>query len=332
MDNFFEKKVIKEPFEKAKEKYGIFPTTTWDINYSDKLTQELKEEIGDGVTSFERNNSWNAGGGYKNDYWKSGRQKGLSCGKDFTRQGTGSLGYKSARKDCFTRQTEDESIYRGKITESIFSPQISQYILNIFAPKEKESIIFDPFAGGGTRAIMSIKNDYNYIGYELRQEEVDAVQQRLKNTNCEKAKIICGNSQNCDKIENNYADFLITCPPYYNLEMYEGGENDLSMCNTYEDFLKGIELVIKETYRILKENSLSCWVIGLHREKNGNLLSMHHDISYLHKKCGFNFKEEVILCHKNNGAIQRVGNFENGANLLIRTHEYLLVFKKGKIR
>ena len=316
-------------FIKAKDKYGIFPTTTWDISYSDKLTRDLKEAIGDGVfihsdqqrdssvgKDFTQTGSWKAGGDYKNEYWN-------------TRKNSGTLVSKSARKECFTKQTDDESCYRGKITESIFSPQIAQYIFSMFAPKS--GLCFDPFGGGGTRAIMASKNNLDYIGYEIRQEEVDAVNARMSINNVDNAKLICGDSTNCDKIENNSADFSITCPPYYNMEMYGGPEGDLSMMGTYKEFLEGMYKVACETYRILKEGSLATIVIGLHRDKNKNLLPMHHDFASVYRKAGFNFKEEIILCHKNNGALQRVGNFEKGSNLLIRTHEYLLVFKKGNI-
>lgn len=213
-DDFFKKKEVNI-FETAKEKYGVFPTTTWDINYSDKLTQELKEKIGDGVfihsdhqkdsscgKDFTRTGSWKAGGGYKNKYWNKK--------DDFTRQGTGTLGYKSARKDCFTKETDDESCYRDKITESIFSPQIAQYIFSMFAPKE--GLCFDPFGGGGTRAIMATMNGLDYKGVEIRQEEVDAINARLDYNNISNAELICSDSQNCSMIESNIADFSITCP------------------------------------------------------------------------------------------------------------------------
>lgn len=199
----------------------------------------------------------------------------------------------------------------------------------MFAPKE--GLCFDPFGGGGTRAIMATMNGLDYKGIEIRQEEVDAINARLAYNKILNAEIICSDSQNCNMIESNSADFSITCPPYYNMEMYNGGENDLSMKGTYEEFIEGMFNVAKETYRIMKNNTLVTVVIGLHRNKNKELLPMHHDFSSIYRKAGFNFKEEVILCHKNNGATQRVGNFEKGSNLLIRTHEYLLVFKKGNI-
>jgi DNA modification methylase len=296
--DFQEEDKATELFMRAKEKYGLFPVTVWDINYSDPLTRDLKKQIGDGETSF-------------------------------TREGTETLGYKSARKECFTKAADNESCYAGKITESIFSPQIAQYIFSMFAPKT--GLCFDPFGGGGTRAIIASKNGMSYLGNEIRQEEVDAVNIRLKNNRITNAKLICQDSQNCAGIESNIADFSITCPPYYDMEKYNGPDGDLSMFSTYEEFISGMKKVAKETFRIMKDNTYVTIVIGLHRDKNKNLLPMHHDFARIYREVGFNYKEEIILAHRNNGAIQRVGNFEKGSHILIRTHEYLLVFKKGMI-
>lgn len=112
------------------------------------------------------------------------------------------------------------------------------------------------------------------------------------------------------------------------MEKYKGGNGDLSMAKTYNDFLDMLQLVIRESFLILKPDALSVWVVGLHRDKTGELLALNHDIAQLHRWSGFTFKEEIVLAHKNNGAIQRVGNFEKGNRFLIRLHEYALVFRR----
>jgi len=192
--------------------------------------------------------------------------------------------------------------------------------------------IYDPFAGGGTRAIIAAKKGLKYIGVEVRKKEVLAIKERLKDNNvC--SQIIQGDSQKIEIIKDNTADFLITCPPYYDLETYRGGKADLSMAETYDDFLNGIKNVVVESKRILKNNSLSCWVVGLHRDKEGQLLSIPHDIVSIHKSLGFVHKEEVILNFDKNtaGAVRRAGNFEKGQKFLIRNHEYLEIFINKKI-
>jgi tRNA G10 N-methylase Trm11 len=280
---------LTDPFITAKEKYGIWPTTVWSLDYSDKIRLKLKSLIGDSLDD-------------------------------------------SARADCFTKKDDSTSYYRGKITVSIYNPVLAIYILNIYGPK-KGHVVYDPFAGGGTRAILCNKYDLKYLGIELRQEEIIAVNERLKANNAEKGvKIFQGDSTNVPFIKTSSADFLMTCPPYYNTEMYGGPDGDLSMCSNYPNFLSRINKCIKESRRILKPGALSCWTVGLTRGKNSDLplMALNHDIARLHRERGFELKEEIILLLKNTSSVRRVAMFDLGKRVLIRTHEYLLVFQNKK--
>ncbi len=297
----------EDTFKSAIKRYGIWPITVWDCDYTDKLMQKMKIEIGDGC-------QLRAGTGslvYQSKKHES-RQKGSGCNKDFTRTGSWNAG---GGLDWMGK----------KITESIFNPAVVVWILNLFA--SENDIVYDPFAGGGTRAIVTAKKGLEYIGVELRQEEVDAINERCK-YNEVNPKIICSDSKLVPQIESDLANFLVTCPPYYDMEKYDGGKNDISMAKSYKEFLLMLYESIKESFRILKSGSLSCWVVGLYRDKEGVLLPLHHDIARLHNRVGFKLKEEIVLNLRNTGAIQRVGNFEKGNRFLIRTHEYCLVFKK----
>lgn len=219
-----------------------------------------------------------------------------------------------------------DGTYGYQAGASLFDPAVAAWLLNCYAPKV--GLCFDPFAGGGMRAIMAAKRGLAYLGVELRQAECEAIRER-----CEKCRVTdfvhieCGDARDCSHIASDAsADFLLTCPPYWNLEQYRGGPADLSMCETYKDFLDALNRVVIETARILKPGAVSCWVVGLHRHKGGELIPMHHDVTRLHRAAGFRLKEEIVLSHKNNGAVQRVGNFDKGDRRLIRTHEYALVF------
>jgi len=284
-------------FKTAKERYGVWPLTVWDINFSDKLMQAMKKKIGD----------------------------------DSNRVANPKMGYGSRRNLNPLQRTGKNSCYGVKGTTfhiSVFNPVVAMYLLNCYAPKE--GICFDPFAGGGARAIVVASYGLDYVGCEVRQEEVDAVNRRVKN-NGKSSNVIIHHIDArlaTSVIPTDYADFLITCPPYWNLEMYDGGDGDLSMLDSYEDFCIELEKCVIETTKILKSGAVSCWVVGLHRDDKGNLLCLNHDVVAMHKRNGFRHKEEIVLSHKNNGAIRRVGAFDKGNRFLIRTHEYALVFVK----
>ena len=231
----------------------------------------------------------------------------------------------NSRKECFTRQATNKSVYAGKVTESIFDPGLACIILNCWAPKV--GMCFDPFAGGGTRGIIAAKYGLNYLGIDIRPEEVIAVRERFSSLGVSgTSRIELADARFCWFVPSRSADFLLTCPPYWNLERYGGPDGDLSMIDNYEEFLSALKLVISQTERILKPGSHSCWVVGMHRKPNGELVCMNHDVAAMHGHSGFTLKEEVVIARRNNGAIQRVGNFEKGNRFLVRTHEYLLTF------
>ena len=299
----------KDVFKTALERYGSWPVSFWELNYQDNFVKKMKELIGDS-------------GDVRKESWESGYKTSLENWNT---------------RDKLTRKKMAGSFSRGKEKKikhnvSIFNPELAIRCINLYAPPIGEpgprvGTCYDPFAGGGTRAIVAAKSGMDYVGVEIRLEEIVEIHRRAKNVNVN-VKIIEGDSQSVPELEDESADFLLTCPPYYNLEKYNGGKNDLSMAATYEDFLDMINRCVVESYRILKEGAYACWVIGLHRDKNGNLLPMHHDLAFLAVKAGFSFREEVILNLVQTGAMRRVGMFDKGNHLLIRVHEYLLVFKK----
>lgn len=311
---------LVDPFKTAIEKYGVWPTTVWECNYNDRLMKELKKLIGDlsdcpipdklrlNLSGNKTYSSMKGGKLYKNNISRINIQNKQSSGPN----------------SCYRNIVNGEG--KGKIHVSIFNPAVALWLLNMYAPKSGRC--YDPFAGGGTRGILSCKKGLFYEGVEIRLEEVEALSHRFKQNGIEDGqyKIYHKSSCNIPEIDSGSDDFLITCPPYFNLEMYGGGAEDLSMLPTYDDFLSKLELVISESYRILKPGSVSCWVVGLLRDNNGELLAMNHDVHNLHKKLGFKFKEEIILHLTSTGSIQRIGQFEKGNKFLIRTHEYALVF------
>jgi len=241
----------------------------------------------------------------------------------------------TAREDADTTggATYKTSLGSSKNTLSIFNPQILSDILQLYSPPDG-STVYDPFGGGGARAMAVAGAGYNYIGVELRKAEVDAVGARVANVETEfddptlhdRITLIEGSATD-PPVSNEVADMLITCPPYWNMEKYNGGPDDLSMAPTYRHFLLMLTKVVEQATRILKARALSIWVVGMHRNKFGGILPIHHDLTRIHLSQGYTLKEEVILHMKNTGSIQRIGTFLKGNQLLVRQHEYCLVFE-----
>jgi hypothetical protein len=289
--------------KRAIESFGAWPFTVWETDSPewDKTDRALRILIGD-----ERDGS--KGGGF--DTTLSPRGVAFRAAKRSSRHETvdGTFGFQHGA--------------------SVFSPALGSVILNMFGPTVAGSLVIDPFNGGATRPVLCASKGLRYVGTEIRQVEVDFARARLVTLGVDSsATVICDDGRNISRHASG-ADFCMTCPPYYSLERYKGGPNDLSMCSTYGEFCCGLSEVIASTGRALRPGSLSVWVSGLHRDSDGNLLAMHHALAGLHADHGFDLREEVIVYRRRSGAGTRVRNFFTGQGHLARTHEYVQVFRK----
>ncbi len=211
----------------------------------------------------------------------------------------------------------------SKYTTSIFNPHLAQMILSAYCPSK--AVIYDPFAGGGTRGFIANAMGHTYHGIEIRQEEVDRIEKQQKELS-RPFNIICGDARDYPK-EEDYYDFSYTCPPYYNLEVYSKLPNDLSAAKTYEDFLKMLYNCMLGVYKGLKRDALSIWVVGNFRDKKGELKPFNSHVMLMAKKAGFIIHDELVFWGASKCAAQRAGQFVANRKS-VRVHEYILIFKK----
>lgn len=209
-----------------------------------------------------------------------------------------------------------------KSAGSIFNPYLCKSLLRGYAPKTAN--IYDPFAGGGTRAIISTAMGHKYTGCEIRKEEVDNVNERGKTLGLDFTLL---HKDSRDFVDKEAFDFSLTCPPYYNMEQYHGGENDLSMAPTYERFMEDIDKVMENVYASLKPDSYCIWVVGNLRHNNTYLIDFRGDVVRSAGKAGFIFHDDIVIHSAAGNAVQRVGRFEANKKS-VRIHEYALIFKK----
>ena len=90
-----------------------------------------------------------------------------------------------------------------------------------FVPKGGK--ILDPFAGGSVRGIVAEEMGFHYDGIELSEEQVLANQKQSNKPNW----IIGDSDKEIFFLDRDY-DFIFTCPPYYDLEVYSDNKDDLS--------------------------------------------------------------------------------------------------------
>ena len=209
---------------------------------------------------------------------------------------------------------------------SIFDPVLCEVMYHWFV--RKGGSILDPFAGGSVRGIIANYLGYNYTGIELREEQVDAnIQQGIDIVPDNKPEWVCGDSnQVLDGIDRQF-DFVFSCPPYYDLEVYCDDLNDLSNMS-YNEFNEVYESIINKSCKLLRNNRFACFVVGNCRDKNGFLMDLVGNTVRAFEKAGLRLYNELILRNSYASASMRAkGNMKY--KKVVKVHQNVLVFCKG---
>src|SRR5258706_6142726 len=240
---------------------------------------------------------------------------------------TGETGHDGTRNE--TMRSDHDSIYTG--SHSVFPAPLAEWITLRYGGIPG-GLILDAFAGGPPRAIVAALMGYRYLGYEIRQEQIDENTRTLSRLGCmDSVSYICGDGTLLRGASDNSFDFGLTCPPYYDLEQYSDLPNDLSNLPDYETFDKAMLNCAKAHFRVMKPGSFTCIVVGDFR-RGGNkdeneLISFSSDTIINFKRSGFMFWQNVILSKNFASAAVRAGTSWSGKKLVPR-HEHLLGFRK----
>ena len=213
-------------------------------------------------------------------------------------------------------------------TTSVFDPVLCEIAYLWFSCKG--AVVLDPFAGGSVRGIVASKLGRNYFGNDLREEQVIE--------NRKQASEICsdpmpiwsiGDSQNIRKLQEGIeADFVFSCPPYADLEVYSDNPQDISTME-YEDFLRVYRKIISEACSMLKPNRFACFVVGEVRDKKGNYRNFVGDTIQAFIDAGLSYYNEMILVNSCGSLPLRAGKVFKASRKIGKRHQNVLVFVKG---
>lgn len=212
---------------------------------------------------------------------------------------------------------------------SIFDPVLCEVVYNWFGVNN--GVVFDPFAGGSVRGIVAEMVGQKYIGIDLSQRQVDANQ-----INADKLKVCpawyCDDSRNADKyINDETADLIFTCPPYFNLEKYSDHPLDLSNMN-YADFLEAYQDIIRLSCNKLKNNRFAVFVVGDIRDNKGAYRDFIGETKRIFKGEGLCLYNDIILLEQYGTAPMRAGVVFGARKKVVKVHQNVLVFYKGDIK
>ena len=213
---------------------------------------------------------------------------------------------------------------------SIFDPVLCELSYLWFSPVG--GTVLDPFAGGSVRGIVASKLGRQYIGHELREEQVAA--NRIQGDEvCGDAEYppawIAGDSRMIDRTCADVdADLVFTCPPYADLEVYSDNPLDLSTM-AYEDFKAVYFEIIAKACARLKQDRFAVCVVGEVRDKKGNYIDFVGDTVQAFRDAGLHYYNEAILVTCVGSLPIRAGKQFSSSRKLGKTHQNILVFVKG---
>ena len=215
---------------------------------------------------------------------------------------------------------------------SIFDPVLCQIAYSWFC--KKNGSILDPFAGGSGRGIVANHMDYDYTGIELREEQVYANMQQAqdifpfgKEPLYHHPEWICGDSNKVLNTMDRQFDFVFSCPPYYDLEVYCDDPNDLSNMSRNQ-FNDVYESIINKSCILLKNNRYACFVVSNCRDKNGYMMDLVGTTIRAFEKSGLRFYNDIVLRNVYGTAMLRANNTMKHKKV-VKVHQNVLVFVKG---
>lgn len=222
---------------------------------------------------------------------------------------------------------DEDGTQRPTSDTSVFDPVLCELAYRWFSGEGAQ--ILDPFAGGSVRGIVASHLGRNYWGCDLRAEQIEAnrVQGEALCDGKPMPEWVCGDSlHEVEKAPD--ADFIFSCPPYGDLEVYSELPDDLSAME-WPDFLQAYRAIIGKACAKLRDNRFACFVVGDFRDGKGNYRNFVSETISAFLDAGLSLYNEAILVTSVGSASMRVTRQFNGGRKLCKTHQNVLVFAKG---
>ena len=269
----------------------------------------------------------------RDGWWQDRKRAWLATGiKSELGRGEELIG-KAAPNSAYGKQStgvdgDGKLTYKESVgNTSTFDPVLCELAYRWFSPAG--GTVLDPFAGGSVRGIVASHCGRQYVGMDLRAEQIEANRAQADVARDPQPVWHCGDSLTIDRVcADVNADMIFSCPPYADLEVYSDDPADLSTMS-YEDFRTVYFEIIARACSRLKENRFACFVVGDVRDKKGNYYNFVGDTVEAFKAAGLHFYNEAILVTCVGSLPIRAGKQFSSGRKLGKTHQNVLVFVKG---
>lgn len=260
-------------------------------------------------------------------YWRARQAQWTALGIYSTegrRQGAGA--YHNPNGDPVS--TKLRSIRSGIST---FDPVLAELAYRWWAPPSGS--VLDPFAGGSVRGVVAAALGHPYHGFDLVPAQVNANQEQW----AELADRLAGpaprwevgdSRERLATLAPGSHDFVLACPPYADLEVYNADPRDLSTMD-YPRFLDAYRAIIAGAVAALAPERFACFVVGDIRGPDGNYRGFPSATIDAFAAAGAALYNEAVLINCVGPSARRAGPLLVQSRKLCKTHQNVLVFFKG---
>ena len=221
---------------------------------------------------------------------------------------------------------------------SIFDPVLCEILIHWFCPSGGK--VLDPFAGGSVRGLVSVLMGNEYTGIDLSDKQIKANidnyraiagRQDFNGNDIHAPNWINDDSVNIDILVKEKHDFLLTCPPYADLEVYSNDPRDISNM-PYDEFKATYTDILCKAVAKLKDNAFAAIVVGEVRDKHGYYHDFVGDTINAFKAAGMKYYNECILLNQIATGAMRADRQFSASRKVVKTHQNVLIFVKGNER
>lgn len=204
---------------------------------------------------------------------------------------------------------------------SVFDPVLAELAYTWWTRAGDE--IYDPFAGGPARGLVAGMMGRQYLGLDLRDEQVDHNEEHaIDGVRWRVGDAVSYHPYPCD--------FIFSCPPYGSLEQYSDSPQDLSTMS-WQGFSDGYRRAIGRGVDALRQDRFAAFVVGNFKER-GIMRDLHGLTLDAFERAGADYYADLVLVSPVGTAAVRAGFSFPRNRRPVPSHQYLLVFVKGDAR
>lgn len=178
---------------------------------------------------------------------------------------------------------------------SVLDPLACEVIARFFMPSAGGRL-YNPFAGGVQMGFVAGASGYEYVGSEIRQNQVDA-----NNAICAQfaPRVSWVQADSSTYVPDGDFDLIFTCPPYYKVEAYldydgRPPEGEINSAPTYEEFRDLLFSGYRQALSKLKDNRFFIVMTGDSRDKDGAYHCSEAETELFMKEQGLSVYNRIV--------------------------------------